>query len=54
MNVEIFDMYGKKITSKFPIQNSELIINMSDLPAGIYFIKINTDDEIVVKKVLKN
>ena len=50
-NIEIFDMYGKKLTfHHFIISSSHHLINISNLPAGIYFLKI--DNEIV--KVIKN
>jgi len=53
-NVEIFDVYGRKqkiiINYQLSTVNS---INISHLPAGVYFLKIVTNDAIMVKKVLK-
>jgi len=53
-NIEIFDIYGRKqkiiINYQLPIVNS---INISHLSAGIYFVKVITDDGIVVKKIVK-
>jgi hypothetical protein len=50
-NVEIFDMYGRKL----PLQNGEGWgeVNISHLPAGIYFLKIETEKGTVMKKVVK-
>jgi len=50
-NVEIFDIYGKKhhlITS-----SSNHLINISHLPAGVYFVKITTDTGIQTQKIIK-
>jgi hypothetical protein len=66
--IEIFDIYGKKVWSKFPsvipnvVRNLEhygqqtdgAIINITVLPAGIYFVKIKTEVGEVIKKVVKN
>ena len=54
-NIEIFDIYGKKhhisyLTSH--ISNHQ--INISHLPAGIYFLKITTENGVFVEKVVKN
>jgi len=50
-NVEIVDIMGKIIyNSSFIINNS---INVSSLPQGIYFLKIETDKGIVTKKFVK-
>ena len=40
-NVEIFDIYGKKLCNyQLSIVNYQLKINISHLPAGIYFVKL--------------
>jgi len=53
-NVEVFDVYGRKqktiINYQLSIINS---IDISHLPAGIYFVKIRTEAGEVVKKVVK-
>jgi hypothetical protein len=36
-----------------PLQNGTQSINVSTLPAGIYFIKIQTDKGIVTQKFIK-
>ena len=53
-NVEIFDIYGKK--QQLSTLNSQLSthqINIADLPAGLYFVKISTEAGEVVRKVVK-
>jgi hypothetical protein len=54
-NVEIFDIYGKKLKAKSRKQKekNEIVIDISELPAGIYFVKIDTDVGEVIKKIVK-
>jgi len=53
-NVELFDIYGRKqkiiLNSQFSILNS---IDVSHLSSGVYFVRIDTDKEIVTKKIIK-
>jgi hypothetical protein len=53
-NIEIFDIYGKKQLSIVNSQLSINEINISHLPAGLYFVKIKTEAGEVMKKVIKN
>ena len=49
-NVEIYDVYGRKLTTNhYPLT----IINISHLNSGIYFVKITTDAGEVTKKIIK-
>jgi len=53
-NVEIFDIYGRKhhisyLTSH--ISNHQ--INISHLPAGLYFVRITTETGVVMQKIVK-
>jgi len=56
-SVEIFDVIGKNIIINTQIrpENSEnkIVINISHLPAGVYFVRISTETGDVIKKVLK-
>jgi len=55
-NIEIFDVFGKKLSSHHssPLAlHSSLLINISHLNPGIYFVKITTDAGEVVKKIVK-
>jgi hypothetical protein len=50
-NVEIFDVFGKKIFhSPFSILNS---FDLTVFPPGIYFIRIQTENSVVTKKIIK-
>ena len=48
----IFDVSGKEIISKRSIANS-YTINISELDSGVYFLQINTDNGLIVKKFIK-
>jgi hypothetical protein len=50
-NIEIFDIYGRKQKAEGRKQN---VIDISQLSAGIYFVKISTETGEVVKKIIKN
>ena len=53
-NVEVFDIYGKKISSHHQIiLSSNPQIDLSNLNSGIYFIKMITEQGAIVKKVVK-
>jgi len=53
-NVEIFDMNGRNVLSNYHINtSSNHLINISHLPAGVYFVKIQTETGEVVRRVLK-
>jgi len=50
-NVEVFDIYGKKIANcQLSTVNS---IDISHLPAGTYFVKIQIEKGVVTKKIVK-
>jgi hypothetical protein len=51
-NVEIYDIYGRKF-SHFTIHVSPIEIDISHLSSGIYFLKIQTENGTVTKKVIK-
>jgi len=60
-SVEIFDIYGRKVGSKFPSNALEgwqpkadgVVIDLTVLSPGLYFVKIKTDLGEVVRKVVK-
>jgi len=53
-SVEVYDVYGRKQKSrKAEEQKGKWNMDISDLPNGIYFVKIYTEDGVVVKKVVK-
>jgi hypothetical protein len=53
-NIEIFDIYGRKISFNHLINtSSHHLINISHLQTGIYFIKVQTEQGEVVEKIIK-
>jgi hypothetical protein len=59
--IEIFDMMGRKVQSlKFNVQSSEFLnpkletLNISNLPAGVYIIRITTEKGSAEKRLIKN
>ena len=51
--VEVFDVYGRIHSSLVTRHASLITINISHLPAGLYFVKIYTEAGMVVRKVVK-
>jgi len=59
-NVEIFDIYGRKQNGNSPPfmegwqpQADGVVINISHLQSGFYFVEITTEAGVVVRKVVK-
>jgi len=53
-NVEIYDVFGKKLSSHHLIvSSSNHLINISHLNSGIYFVKVYTDAGEMTKKIVK-
>ena len=49
----IFDISGKEVYSENLNQNSNQI-SLSEMNSGIYIVKVITNNEIIVKKILIN
>jgi uncharacterized coiled-coil DUF342 family protein len=52
-NIEIYDMLGKRVLLLSPATSPEIDIDISHLPAEIYFLKIQTDKGVITKKIIK-
>jgi len=60
-SVEIYDIYGRNVGAKFPSNSLEgwqpqadgVVLNISHLPSGIYFVKIQTETEFEIQKIVK-
>lgn len=48
INIEIYDFLGKKI-----LNISEKVIDISHFVNGVYIAHINTDDGVIIKKIIK-
>jgi len=49
--VQVFDLYGR-VVKNYTQTNHQ--IDISELPSGIYFLKLNLDGESLVKKIVKH
>jgi hypothetical protein len=54
VNVEIFDIFGKKVLLQKSLMSFETVINISHLSAGVYLLRISTEAGEVVRKVVKS
>ena len=52
MNVEIFDILGKQLASLTSFM-SFTSLNIAYLPNGIYFIRIQTENDVITQKFVK-
>ncbi|MCL2510980.1 MAG: PKD domain-containing protein [Bacteroidales bacterium] len=53
-SIEIFDVIGRKaLTSPVSFPSPETTLNLTHLPTGVYFLKIQTENGVVVRKVVK-
>jgi hypothetical protein len=53
-SIEVFDAYGKKLSFHHLItSSSHHLINISHLPAGVYFLRVDTEKGAVMQKVVK-
>ena len=52
--VVIYDVYGRHQVTKTPSHQEMTSVNVSGLKAGIYFVKINTENGEIVKRFIKN
>ncbi|MEA2041978.1 MAG: T9SS type A sorting domain-containing protein, partial [Bacteroidota bacterium] len=52
-SVSVTNITGKTI-KQFVISNSKFVIDLSNQPSGIYFIKIQTENIIMTEKIIKN
>jgi len=53
-SIQVFDLDGRLVKSLSQIHGTEKEINLGDLAKGIYLIKIQLNDMIVVRKIILN
>ena len=51
--VVVYDIYGRHQVAKTPSHQGNLVVDLSNLKAGIYFVKINTEKGNIVKRIIK-
>jgi hypothetical protein len=52
-DIGIYDVTGKMQKVESRMQDGTLRLNFSDLPTGVYFIRIQTEKEMITRKVIK-
>jgi len=55
-NVEIYDIYGRKVIEDYNLNNITVLrsYDLTVFPAGIYFVKIQTEKGTKIQRVIKN
>ena len=53
LNMQLFDLSGKAITLDFKKQIGRYTTSTSELAKGVYFLRISSNKEQVVRKVIK-
>jgi hypothetical protein len=52
-NIVVYDVVGKIIFEKNSLTDATLTLDLSNEPAGVYFVKVITNGEIISKKIIK-
>jgi hypothetical protein len=54
--VEVFDVTGKTIYKNKNLQtnNTGATLNLSHVSSGIYFVRITSENQSTVKRIIKN
>ena len=52
-NIEIFDVFGRNVSRLISHISHPIFIDISHLPSGIYFVRIQTENNIITKKIIK-
>ena len=52
--VVVYDAYGRHQVTETPSLQSNLVIDLTNLNCGVYFVKVITDEGEVVKRIVKN
>jgi hypothetical protein len=52
LNIEIYDIYGR-CQQLSAVSSQSSVIDLSNLKSGIYFVKINTEEGNIVKRIIK-
>ena len=53
LKIEIIDIYGRTVRTIDNINSNSVTIYRDNLPSGIYFIRIHSDDTYVKKVIIR-
>ena len=51
-NVEVYDVYGKLITT-VKVEDNSVVIDLSGNASGVYFTRISTEKGMLTKRIIK-
>ena len=51
--VSLFNVNGKLFIEKDNLNNNTITLNIQDLPVGVYFLKVELENEVISKKLVK-
>ncbi|MDR2971064.1 MAG: T9SS type A sorting domain-containing protein [Bacteroidales bacterium] len=52
-SIEVFDIYGRTVSTHYSLLTTHYSMDISHLANGIYFLKIQTEKGMVMKKIVK-
>ncbi len=52
--IAIYDIYGRTVSQHVNMSTRRRVVNVADLEAGVYFVKVVTNEGKVVKRFIKN
>ena len=52
--LEVFDLTGKKITTETDLDRQNFKLDLINVASGIYFVKITSNQQTTVKRIIKN
>lgn len=52
VNIELYDVLGRKVKNNVNIRSGQFIINRDNLPRGIYFVNIISEGKVFSKKII--
>ena len=52
--IAIYDIYGRTVSQHVNMSTRRQVVNVADLEAGVYFMKVVTNEGKVVKRFIKN
>jgi hypothetical protein len=54
IEIGVYDLSGRKINTYNNINNQEFILNLSNYVTGIYLLRIKTNEQIFLRKIVKD
>ena len=54
LTVEIYDVYGRHQVTETPSHQGCLVVDVTDLNSGVYFVKVITENGEAIKRIIKN